>query len=232
MPKSSERCFEALDFGKVKKAKLTAKQYLVYSYLMSISKFNINGEHHYFVYKNSFQSTKVSKMLGISYHTWQNAILALVKYRYIVDFEDYYVISIPNSYAPLDIKLIKMLVDYGAIIAGGGGRIVSAYSVIYKFWKNKTNTKGEKCMLSASQLSILFTGKKEKKDIFCFRLMLALFKFLGLIDMSEHEESYCGKLYNAYLIKNVKLNLPKEIEDKEEYDNMEEIIEALTNSLE
>jgi hypothetical protein len=40
MYKNQERDFEALDYGKEEKAKLTAKQYLVYSYLMSISKWD------------------------------------------------------------------------------------------------------------------------------------------------------------------------------------------------
>lgn len=231
MAKNAERCFEALDFGKAKKAKLTAKQYLVYAYLMSISKFNANGEHHYYVYKNSFQVTKVSKFLGMSYNTWQSAIQTLIRYRYIDDFGEYFIISIPNSYAPLDIKLIKLLVNYGAFIKNGG-RIVSVYSLIYKYWKSKTQNKDEKCMITASQISIIFSGDKRKDEIFGYRLMLALFKFLKLIDISEHEENFCGKIYSTYLIKNVRLNLPKEIEDKEEYDNVEEIVEALTNSLE
>ena len=36
MSKSQDRLFEAFNYGKGEKAKLTAKQYLVYSFLMSI----------------------------------------------------------------------------------------------------------------------------------------------------------------------------------------------------
>jgi hypothetical protein len=40
MGKSQDRLFEALNYGKGEKAKLTTKQYLVYSYLISISKWD------------------------------------------------------------------------------------------------------------------------------------------------------------------------------------------------
>lgn len=42
MAKNKDRYFEALDMKKRQRAKLTPKQYLVYSYLVSISKWNAN----------------------------------------------------------------------------------------------------------------------------------------------------------------------------------------------
>jgi hypothetical protein len=42
MAKNKDRYFEALDMKKRQWAKLTPKQYLVYSYLVSISKWNAN----------------------------------------------------------------------------------------------------------------------------------------------------------------------------------------------
>ena len=53
LAKNKDRYFEALDMKKRQRAKLTAKQYLVYSYLVSISKWNANkAEQHYYTYKN------------------------------------------------------------------------------------------------------------------------------------------------------------------------------------
>ena len=55
MAKNKDRYFEALDIKKKQRAKLTPKQYLVYSYLVSISKWNANkAEQHYYTYKNSY----------------------------------------------------------------------------------------------------------------------------------------------------------------------------------
>ena len=59
MAKNKDRYFEALDMKKRQRAKLTPKQYLVYSYLVSISKWNANkAEQHYYTYKiQDFQQT-------------------------------------------------------------------------------------------------------------------------------------------------------------------------------
>ena len=55
MSKSQDRWFEALDYQKKIKSTLTAKQYLVYSYLLSVSKWNPQDkEDHYYVYFNKY----------------------------------------------------------------------------------------------------------------------------------------------------------------------------------
>ena len=64
---SYDRDFEALDYGKAQKAKLTAKQYLVYSYLMYMSVWDAKSrEDHYYVYKNSFKIKDACAIIGIS----------------------------------------------------------------------------------------------------------------------------------------------------------------------
>ena len=93
MSKSQDRLFEALNYGKGQKAKLTNKQYLVYSYLMSVSKWDsLDREHHYYVYKNSFVIKQVCEMLGISQPTWRSAIEKLVLEGYIENYKSYYII--------------------------------------------------------------------------------------------------------------------------------------------
>lgn len=53
--KSLERYFYALDYEKEIKSKLTSKQFIVYTYLLSISKWDSQTkEEHYYVYFNSF----------------------------------------------------------------------------------------------------------------------------------------------------------------------------------
>lgn len=50
-----QRQVEALSYEDKEKSVLTTKQYFVYAYLLSVSKWNANRkEDHYYVYKNSF----------------------------------------------------------------------------------------------------------------------------------------------------------------------------------
>jgi len=60
-----ERYFKVVDYEKRKKGPLTEKQYLVYAYLLSISKWNPT-ESHYYVYKNSFLVKDACKLIGVS----------------------------------------------------------------------------------------------------------------------------------------------------------------------
>ena len=79
---SQSRKYEALDI--VGLSKLTAKQYLVYAYLMSISIWNAQQkEGHYYVYKNSFTVKEAAALLNISENTWRSAIRELRKQGYI-----------------------------------------------------------------------------------------------------------------------------------------------------
>lgn len=53
--KSLERYFYALNYEARIKSKLTKKQFAVYTYLLSISKWDAQtSEYHYYVYWNSF----------------------------------------------------------------------------------------------------------------------------------------------------------------------------------
>ena len=126
---SHSRKYEALDI--VGLSNLTAKQYLVYAYLMSISIWNAQQkEGHYYVYKNSFTVKDAATLLNISENTWRSAIRELRKQGYIwyecekepEEQEDnieknsqkklimkekkgtkYYIINFPKNYVPLDI---------------------------------------------------------------------------------------------------------------------------------
>lgn len=60
-----ERYFRVLDYEKKEKSPLTEKQYLVYAYLLSISKWN-PLESHYYVYKNSFLVKEACALIDVS----------------------------------------------------------------------------------------------------------------------------------------------------------------------
>lgn len=79
---ATQRYYKTIPYEKHEKGPLTEKQYLVYAYLLSISKWNPN-EAHYFVYKNSFKIKDAAELLGIAEKTWRNAITALKEKHYI-----------------------------------------------------------------------------------------------------------------------------------------------------
>lgn len=232
MGRALERDFEALDYGKGTQAKLTAKQYLVYSFLMSISKWDAQArENHYYVYKNSFLVKDACKIINISQPTWRSAIQKLIENFYIIDCGSYYKIRIPNSYAPLEISLIRYLLSFGSQIRGGG-IIVSLYSVLYKYWYY-CRMNDEDCEVNINQLRKLFSDQRHEKEIEPLKLMLALFETSGLIDIKRQIRKFKGKEYIAYQIKNVSLKLPSNIvlEDQGPED-VEQIIKALWTSIE
>lgn len=209
MSKSTQRRYEALEYNKNKKAKLTTKQYLVYSYLMSISKWNAKEtEWHYYVYKNQFKIKEACELLCISQPTWRNAIKKLAEEFYIEDRDAYYLINLTKPYAPLDIKLIKYLLPFGAkLCSQGGGNIVSVYSLLYKYW-NSCKEDNEDCEITINQLKKIFTSRRTKEDTMIYRMMLGIFQSAGLIDMTLITRELNGIKYLAYIIKNVKLDLP------------------------
>lgn len=229
MSKSQERLFEALDYGKGEKAKLTTKQYLVYSFLMSISKWDANNkEHHYYVYKNSFLIKDACQLIGISQPTWRTAIKKLKEEFYIWEYDKYFLIEIPNTYAPLDIKLIRFLLPFGAAIENGGN-IISLYSIIYRYWHYASNENKE-CEITINQLRKLFNTKHNKSTLASYKIMLNLFEYYGLMEIERVGRHFQEKPYTGYIIKNVNLSLSKELDlDENGPDNIELILEALNN---
>lgn len=233
MKKSEERNFEALDYGKKKKAKLTNKQYLVYSYLMSISKWDSkNKEAHYYVYKNSFLIKDACALLNISQPTWRSAIKKLQEEIYIFDMGTYYEIKLPNTYAPLNIYLIKFLVNIGAQLKNGGD-IVSVYSVLYKYLRY-CEINNDQCEITISQLAMIFNSKRNSEILSKYRVMLGIFQTYNLIDLKTTKRNYNGIDYTAYIIKDVNLSLPEDI-DRNEAEvpvDISEIIKAIETDIE
>ena len=227
MPKSQERLFEALSYGKDEKAKLTKKQYLVYSYLVSISKWDAQDrERHYYVYKNSFQVKDASKIVGITQPTWRGAIKKLEEEGYIQDFEKYYLIELPYAYAPLNIDLIKFLLSFGCVIKNGGN-IVSVYSIIYRYWKYSKDN-GQECEITINQLRKIFQTKRREDTSITYKVMLNLFEFYGLVKIQRVGREFAGAPYTGYIIKNVSLKPPVNLDlDSLAPSNIDDILKAL-----
>lgn len=227
MGKSQDRLFEALNYGKGEKAKLTTKQYLVYSYLMSISKWDAcDKEYHYYVYKNSFLIKDACSLIGISQPTWRSAIKKLKETHYIQEFDKYFIIDIPNTYAPLNINLIKFLLPFGSAIENGG-HIISIYSILYRYWRYCLDN-NEICEITINQLKKLFNSKTDKVTLMSYKIMLNLFEFYKLIDIKKIGRQFQGNPYTAYIIKDIQLCLPEGTDlDSNAPDNIENILKAL-----
>ena len=225
--KSQERLFEALNYGKIEKAKLTTKQYLVYSYLMSVSKWDaLDKEKHYYVYKNSFLIKDVCVLLNISQPTWRSAIKKLKEELYIQEFDKYYIIDIPNTYAPLNINLIKFLLQFGSVI-DNGGNIISVYSPIYRYYKFCCDN-NQICEITINQLRKIFNTKSSKEVLTTYRLMIDIFEIYNLMEIDRVGKQFQGNPYLSYVVKNVNLNVSKDsISDNGGPDNIENIIVAL-----
>ena len=225
--KSQERLFEALNYGKIEKAKLTTKQYLVYSYLMSVSKWDAQDkEKHYYVYKNSFLIKDVCVLLNISQPTWRSAIKKLKEKLYIQEFDKYYIIDIPNTYAPLNINLIKFLLQFGSVI-DNGGNIISVYSLIYRYYKFCCDN-NQICEITINQLRKIFNTKSSKEVLTTYRLMIDIFEIYNLMEIDRVGKQFQGNPYLSYVVKNVNLNVSKDsISDNGGPDNIENIIVAL-----
>lgn len=85
---NSERYVQTLDLhDKEAKTKLTKKQNLVYSYLMSISNWNPKENHYYAYYVDKNKSgrniKKTCEYLGVTQPTWRSSLLALYEEGYI-----------------------------------------------------------------------------------------------------------------------------------------------------
>ena len=229
MLKTTQRRFEALEYLKNKKTKLTTKQYLVYSYLMSMSWWNAKDkEDHYYVYKNQFKIKDACEILNISQPTWRSAIKKLKEEFIIKEKDKYFEISFPTTYAPLDIELIKFLIPFGAeLCKRNGGNIISVYSIIYRYWLS-CQEKNEVCEITVNQLKTIFTSRRTKEDTIIYRLMLGLFDSYGLIDMTPVIRENNGIKYMAYLIKDVSLTVDYVLDlDLNAPESAEDILEKI-----
>lgn len=217
-----ERYFKVVDYEKRKKGPLTEKQYLVYAYLLSISKWNPT-ESHYYVYKNSFLVKDACKLIGVSQPTWRSALKKLDKERYIFinEKEKYYKIYFDVSWAKLDLSLIKFLVESSYTFNDKiGGICPSLYGVICRYW-NISKRANQECFIVLSQLSDLFFGERTKAHLFGIWTMLQIFQKLKLMYITEIPKiNKNGKDYIAYRIDFVETKLSKEVQNLEE--NMEE----------
>lgn len=226
-----QRKVEALSYEAEEKSILTSKQYLVYAYLLSVSKWNAERkEDHYYVYKNSFTIKDAIALIGISAPTWRSTIKKLCDLGYIKESADKksYLISLPQYYAPLELNLIKFLLSFGAALKNGEN-IVSVYSVIYFYWRHCQNQNRD-CEITINQLKNLFKTRSNKEDYLPYKIMMNLFEYYGLIQIKRIGREFNNNPYTAYQILCVNLKAPQNVDlDVHAPGDIKDILEALAN---
>ena len=229
--KSLERFFYALDYEKRIKSSLTKKQLLVYTYLMSISKWDAQAkEEHYHVYFNSFTVKDACSKIGISQPTWRTAIQKLDKEGLIAVKDKWYKINFPATYAPLHIHLISFLLEFSAAI-NNSGNLVGVYATLYRYWKICQDN-DQRCCVSINQLLKLFEARHDEITGKYYELLMGLFITQGLMTIKMNDKKYKGTLYTEYEIQFVNTQLPTPLGAKNYgVDDVKEIVEALETSL-
>lgn len=233
---ATARRVEAFKYEEHKKqSQLTAKWYLVYSYLLSISKWDAQTkENHYHVYKNSFKIKEAVEQIGITQPTWRTAIKKLIEFHYIKDLGDNYQIILKEPYAPLQIGLIKYLIGYGKALTKAeiideengeitkgeqqGGNIIAVYSLLYRYWDICQNSE-EECCITINQLKSIFKAKRDKGTTMIYKMILGVFLSNGLIGADIVSKDGPKGPYHAYRIKWVLLDLPKALQNEENSDD-------------
>lgn len=231
--KSLERYFYALNYEKEVKSKLTSKQFIVYTYLLSVSKWDAqSNEQHYYVYFNSFTAKAAAEICGVSQPTWRTAIKKLLDLGFIQykEGDKWYTIPFPKEYAPLNVKLLSTLLQFSSAI-NNSGNLAGVYSTLYRYWYNQ-NLCNEPCCITVSSLIRLFGGATDIITYKYYEILLHLFNSTGLMTIKFNQKKYCGKPYIEYEILFVSNQIPNNLEDSFcEPDDIKDIVEAIETSI-
>lgn len=174
---------------------LTPKQYLVYSYLLSISS-KINNK--YYISKQTMNIKNICEYLKISQPTWRSAIKKLIEQQYIEQIENKYIINYDKLFAPLSAELIKYLIPFGVQYYGN---IIFIYALIYYYW-----IRGD-YEITIHKIKKFFKEKRAAEDTEIYKKILNLFKDSGLIDMYTIDKHNNGVSYTICHIDNVKTDI-------------------------
>lgn len=229
----SYRFIKVMDYEQYKKGKLTEKQYLVYSYLLSISKQNLKNE--YYIFKNDILVKDVCDLIRISQPTWRKALEKLEEERYINYNKNgkYYQLYFNTDWIKLDISLIRVLIEYSQFLSEKfGGIIIILYGTIYHYWKCQKENNNE-CIINLTQLSKLFFADTSKVHLDGILSILQLFKNLDLMKIEEIQKNKNSTYYKIVEIKtssSIKAyKILKEIKMKEN-EFIQDIIKNITSS--
>ena len=183
--------------------KITAKQWKIYYYLLSVSKFNAEKvEDHRYVYKRDFNISQTCRELGIkSTQTFYNALKRLEEHRLIKTTDNVYFLYAKN-WISIDKNLLTNLVKYSKVREEDID-LLRTFLILKKM--NKIAETSEEKNFTLRQMSILLGhGDTTPKYYESIRIYLALLSFWGLIELKQHREYKDGLgNYTIYHLQNI-----------------------------
>ena len=185
---------------------LTSKQWQIYYYLMSISKYNSKGvEDHRFIYKNTLSYSGIAAALGISRPTVYSAMEKLKEVRLITETQDYYLLMWGQSFTDINSNLLKNLTNWGV----AKNRKNSAIDLlrIYLFLKrldDLADMPSDRSFTKRELIQILGHNTKRPENYEDVTYYLALLSMYKLIDLKFHTayDPVYGK-YTVYHLQSV-----------------------------
>lgn len=186
--------------------KITNKQWKVYYYLLSVSKFNsMKVEDHRYIYKSEINKTATCKMLGIkSVNTYNDAIEKLKDKGLIRELDTTYLIY-AKDYVEVNKDVLINLLKFSCMKDSGIDLLRTYLALKYIFIL--APSKAAMCFTKADIISLLGHNKKTGTYYLQVQLYLALLSYWGLIELKQHRQYDKNiKPYTIYHIENVKEN--------------------------
>lgn len=188
---------------KKERKKISNKQWFVYYYLLSISKWNSKDkEEHRYVYKKDINIAKVSKNLGIARSTFYDSIESLVKSKIIKEIkqvdETYYKLPIySNCYANIQPYVLSTLIQYSSSKVLGI-ELLRTYLILKKYDSLRTNKL--KYFTKTDLFEILGKDRKASCEYKKMDLILSFLQKTKLISLKVEQKSNGFANYYLYTL--------------------------------
>lgn len=185
--------------------KITSKQWKIYYYLLSVSKFNTEKvEDHRYVYKKDFNISACCKFLGIkSNQTFYNAIKKLSELKLVKDKGEYFLLY---TKTPIDIKkeVLTNFVDYSAGIKKEGNIDLLRTYLILKRIDKLADCAEDRCFTKRELIILLGHSTQTNEMYDKVRIYLSLLSMWGFIELKYHTtyDESLGK-YTIYHLQKV-----------------------------
>lgn len=180
--------------------KLTDKQWGLYYYLLSISKYNpTHVDVHRYVYKNSFKIIDCCKFLGITKPTYYNSIQALKKNGIIVEFKDFFTIAgLSANFADVNLCVLKGLLSLRKYI---GIDLLRIYLIFLKL--QEIDNRKFKVFTKRDIIEMLGHNSSEEEHYYVIDVLLNILRDWELIDFEREKKTYNFGILNVYVLNNV-----------------------------
>lgn len=200
--------------------KISSKQWKIYYYLLSVSKFDSNRvEEHRYIYRKDFNISKCCRELGIkSNQTFYNALKTLQEYNLVHYNKDYFKLYSTN-WIDINQNVLTNLVRYASSENETTKRdkhidLLRTYLILKKLDMIAVNA--EERSFTKRQLIILLGHNETDKEQYAqIRIYLALLMYWGLIEIKSHThyDEAIGK-YTVYHLQKVnELPINSDFED-------------------